>query len=387
MRKPAPLLLSAIALALLSACGKEAPKAPSPRPALTQVVGAAAQGDMLLVGEIRARYETDQAFRIGGKVIERKVDIGAAVKKGQVLARLDPVDAGLSAAAARAQVKAAEADFLVAKAEYERQQKLLEKNFISRSAFDSREAQFKAAQARLDQARAQAAVSGNQAGYTDLVAEKDGVVTDVKVEPGQVVAAGQAAIRLALSGEKEVVVAVPEGRLQGVLAGAPAQVRLWAEQGRAFKARVREVAPAADAATRSFQVKVTLLEQDPALRLGMTAGVLLGSGEAPLLVPTAALTRQEDKASVWVVDPQSGQVQPREVQAGPYREDGVVVLQGLQRGERVVVAGVHKLQPGQQVRPVESSTVPLPMVGGDASRQPLPAAPEPAPAKAAEAAK
>jgi len=358
--------LSLLSVVVLAACGKEAPKAPEPRPALTQLVGVAGQNDMLWVGEVRARYETDQAFRIGGKVVERRVDIGAAVKKGQLLARLDPVDAGLSAAAANAQTRAAEADFLVAKAEFERQKKLLEKQFISQSAFDSKEAQFKAAQARLEQARAQAEVSGNQAAYTDLVAEKDGVVTDVKVEPGQVVSAGQAAIRLALSGEKEVVVAVPEARIKGVAPGAPAQVRLWASQDKAYPAKVREVAPAADAATRSFQVKVTVLEVDADLRLGMTAGVVIGGGEAPMLVPTAAVTRQEGKSSVWVVNPQSGEVQPRAVETGPFREDGVVVEKGLTRGERVVIAGVHKLQPGQLVRAVEPSTVPLPMVGGGA---------------------
>lgn len=362
--RPLPSLLPALALLVLTACSREAAQPPQPRPALTQVVGVAGQNDMLWVGEVRARHETDQSFRIGGKVVERKVDIGAVVKKGQPLARLDPVDAGLAAAAANAQSKAAEADFLVAKAEYERQKKLLEKQFISQSAFDSREAQFKAAQARLEQARAQAAVSGNQAGYTDLLAEKDGVVTDVKVEAGQVVAAGQAAIRLALDGEKEVVVAVPEGRLKGVVPGAAAVVRLWAQQDKAYPARVREVAPAADGATRSFQVKVTVLESDAELRLGMTAGVLIGGGELPLLVPTAALTKVEGRNSVWVVHPQSGEVQPRAVETGPYREDGVVVTQGLARGERVVIAGVHKLQPGQVVRPVEPSSVPQPMVGG-----------------------
>ncbi len=376
--------LLAVTAMVLAACGKEAPKAPEPRPALTQVVGAVGQSDMLWVGEVRARYETDQGFRIGGKVVERKVDIGAVVKKGQILARLDPVDAGLSAAAANAQTKAAEADFLVAKAEYERQKKLLEKQFISQSAFDSREAQFKAAQARLDQARAQAAVTGNQAGYTDLVAEKDGVVTDVKVEPGQVVSAGQPAIRLALAGDKEVVVAVPEGRMKGIEPGTSAVIRLWANQDQSYAARVREVAPAADAATRSFQVKVTVLEPDAGLRLGMTAGVLIGSAEAPLLVPTAALTRQDGKNTVWVVNPQSGEVQPRSVTTGPFREDGVVVEKGLARGERVVIAGVHKLQPGQLVRAVEPSNVPLPMVGGGGAG---PVAATPAAAKPAESAK
>ena len=375
--RSAGLALLLLALLGLAGCSKEAAEAEAPRPALTQLVGLGDARESLWIGEVRARHETDQGFRIGGKVVERRVDVGAVVKKGQVLARLDPVDAGLSAAAANAQTRAAEADFLVAKAEYERQQKLLDKQFISRSAFDSKEAQFKAAQARLEQARAQAAVTGNQAGYTDLVAEKDGVVTEVKVEPGQVVAAGQAAIRLALAGEKEVVVAVPEGRMAGVVPGAPAVVRLWADQARAYRARVREVAPAADGATRSFQVKVTVLEPDDVLRLGMTAGVLIGGGEAGLLVPTAALTQVEGKASVWVVDAKSGAVQPRAVEIGPYREDGVVVKSGLARGERIVVAGVHKLTPGQVVRPVEPNPVPQPAVGSGAASAPG-VTPEPA---------
>lgn len=369
---PAGLLLALLGLA---GCGREAPRAEAPRPALTQLVGQGDGRESLWIGEVRARHETDQGFRIGGKVVERKVDVGAMVKKGQVLARLDPVDAGLAAAAANAQTRAAEADFQVAKTEFERQRLLLEKQFISKSAFDSKEAQFKAAQARWEQARAQAAVSGNQAAYTDLVAEQDGVVTEVKVEPGQVVAAGQAAIRIALAGDKEVVVAVPEGPMAGIAPGAVAVVRLWADPARAYRARVREVAPAADGATRSFQIKVTVLDADANLRLGMTAGVLVGDGDAALVVPTAALTQREGKASVWVVDAKSGVVQPRAVETGPYREDGVVVSRGLVRGERIVVAGVHKLTPGQAVRPVVSNPVPQPAVGSGA---PAPVAVEPA---------
>ena len=356
----------------LAACAKEEARAPQPRPALTQVVGSGSAGDQLLVGELRARHEADQSFRIGGKVVERLVEVGTQVKKGQLLARLDPADSGLAAAAAAAQSAAAEADFQVARAEYERQKKLLAQHFISQSAFDTREAQFKAASARLDQARAQAAVSGNQAAYASLVAEKDGVVTEVRVEPGQVVSAGQGAIRIAQAGEVEVVVAVPEGRLQGVAPGTPAAVRLWAEPGRAYPARVREVAPAADPATRSFQVKVTVSQaasDTPSrLRLGMTAGVILGSLRSELTVPTGALTQRDGKALVWVVTPASSQVQPREVVTGPYREDGVVVEKGLAAGERVVIAGVHKLIPGQVVRPVEPALAPLPVVGAGAAK-------------------
>lgn len=351
MKRLTWLLLPAL---LMAGCERPAPPPQPPRPALVVTVGGgAANAPTILVGEVRSRYETAQGFRIAGKIVERRVEVGSAVKKGQVLARLDPADAGLSALAAQAGVAAAEADLALAQTELDRQRKLHQRQFVSGTALDMQEAQFKSAQARVEQARAQAAVASNQSRYTQMTADRDGVITEIRAEPGQVVEAGEAIVRIAVPAAMEVAVAVPESRMAGIGVGMPAEIRLWANHETSYRGKVREVAPAADSATRTFQVRVAFEQQDPALHLGMTAGVrFLREDNAGFLVPVAAVSQHQGKAVVWVVDPQSRQVQPQAVQTGAFREDGVLVTQGLNGGEQVVAAGVHALTPGLVVRPV-----------------------------------
>jgi RND family efflux transporter MFP subunit len=350
------LALFIVGSSLLQACSKPAEPPPLPRPALVVTAGEDGTGDgMALVGEIRPRYESAQGFRIGGKIVERRVEVGTVVRKGQLLARLDAADTGLSAQAAEADVRSAEADNALASAELERQRQLYEKKFISKSALDIREAQYKTSLARVEQAKAQAAVSGNQSRYTALLAERDGVVTEIHAEPGQVVSSGEVIARVAELKQMEVVVAVPESRMQGVKVGAPALVRLWASNEKDYPAKVREIAPAADTATRTFQVRVAIAQPDAAVRLGMTAGVKFGTMEnAALLLPIAALTQRDGKNVVWVVDRKTNKVQPRAVETGPYREDGVLITKGVSAGELVVAAGEHTLIPGQTVRPMQA---------------------------------
>jgi len=210
MRTPA-LLCAALVLA---ACGPKAAVEDPARPVVTQrvVAGAAASRDVYS-GEIRARYETDLAFRVGGKLVARLVDAGARVTRGQVLARLDPEDAKLAALGSAAQLASAEGDFALAKSELDRNADLLDRKFISQSAFDAKRNAFNVAKARVDQMRTQSAISANQAGYTTLAADADGVVISVAAEPGQVVTAGQPVLRLARAGEKEVVINAPESQL------------------------------------------------------------------------------------------------------------------------------------------------------------------------------
>jgi len=338
---------------ILSACDKPQPAQQTPRPALVVTVGnETAAAPTILVGEVRSRFESAQGFRIAGKIIERRVDVGNIVKQGQLLARLDNVDTGLSSQAAYAQVKAAEADLALAQAELDRQRQLYERKFVSSQALDIQEAQFKSAAARVKQARAQAAVTGNQSRYTDLLAERDGVVTEIRAEPGQVVEAGEVIARIAVPVNMEVAIGVPESRMTGIEVDTPAEVRLWADPSKVYQGKVRELAPAADSITRTFQVRVALPEADSSVRLGMTAGVRFYHQDSnDLLLPTPAVTERDGQHVVWVVDPQSGQVHPRPVQTGAFREDGVIVRQGLQKGEQVVVAGVQTLIPGQVVRP------------------------------------
>lgn len=342
-----------VAALLLAACGEKPPAVDAVRPVLTVKVapGAAATRDVYS-GEIRARVETDLAFRIGGKLAQRLVDAGAGVRRGQVLARLDPQDVGLAAQAARAQLAAAEADRALAQAERDRAADLLARKFISASAFDTRQAALLAAQARADQARSQSALSANQEGYASLVADADGVVVSTSVEPGQVVAAGQAILRLARAGEMEVAINVPEGQVARFKPGQPVAISLWAEPASAFPGRVREIAGGADPVTRTFAVRVSIGQAPPQLRVGMTANVLLAAGaEATLVVlPLTALARDGDAAAVWVVDPKSSRVKRRPVKVGQFREDGATILAGLEPGEIVVTAGIHKLRPDLEVR-------------------------------------
>ncbi len=350
----------------LVACQKPAEPPPPPRPALVSIVGESATNEaMVLVGEVKSRFETNLGFRIGGKIIERKVDVGSLVKKGQLIARLDASDANLSAAAATADVRAAEASHALASAEVARQRTLLAKKFISQSALDIREAELKTSAARLSQVKANAAVSGNQSRYTLLVADRDGVVTQIRAEPGQVVSAGEMVVQIVDTNQIEVLVAVPESRMASIKAGDLVTIKLWASQvtdsKKTYTGKVREVAPAANSATRAFDVRVAISDADAALKLGMTAGVRFAQNEAnEIIIPSGALTQINGKSSVWVIN-KEGIANPRLVSAGQFTESGVIITNGLQTGEMVAIVGVHTLLKGQKVKPiVESNAVTKP---------------------------
>jgi len=344
-----------VAALLLAACGEKKVEPEAIRPVITQTVipGAGATRDVYS-GEVRARYENDVAFRIGGKLVARQVDAGARVKKGQVLARLDPEDAKLAAQAANAQSVSAEGDFTLAKAELDRYADLLAKKFISQSAFDAKQNAFNVAKARVEQMRSQASISSNQANYTTLVADADGVVVSVSAEPGQVVAAGQAVLKLAQAGEKEVVVNAPESQLARFKVGNAVAIQLWSDAGALFAGRIREIAGGADPITRTYAVKVTALNPPENAQFGMTANVIFAStpDTSLVLLPISALAREGENASVWVVDTKTHKVKMRRVTVGQFREDGVTITQGLHPGDVVVTAGVHKLREDQVVRHV-----------------------------------
>jgi multidrug efflux system membrane fusion protein len=347
----------ALPLALViaaSGCGKhEAAAPPAQRAVLAQVVTpASATLGNIYSGEVRARHESDLAFRVGGKMVARHVDVGSVVRKGAALARLDPQDARLAVEAARSQFAAAAADHALAKAELDRYLELHAKSFVSKAVLDARQTAFNTTEARLEQTRAQLATAQNQSAYTELEADADGVITAVLAEPGQVVAAGQPVVRLARPEEKEVVIHVPESRLAELREAHEVLVALWTQPEKPYAGRVREISPNADPVTRTFTVKVSVLEPDPGVRLGMTANVLLGerSARQVITLPLAAVVQEDGRSSVWVVDPATRKVNPRPIEVGAYREDGVTVLSGLAAGEVVVAAGAHKLLPGETVR-------------------------------------
>lgn len=340
------IILLVTVVAALAACGKEeAPPAKVERAAMTQVVGAQANdGGNVYSGEIRARHEVQMAFRIGGKLVERLVDAGAVVKAGQVLARLDPGDSGL-------QLGAAEAQYQLAEADVKRYRELRAKGFFSQSALDIKETAFKAA-------AAQAGLARNQAAYTTLRAERNGVVAAALAENGQVVGAGQPVLRVAQDGAREVAIAIPELQLAGLKLGAPADVSLLVSGGAGahLTGHLRELAPVADPASRTYPARVALDDSAMPPALGMTARVRFEGGvEEGLIVPLSAIFQQGDKSAVWIVAADRS-LSLRPIRIAAYRDDGAVIAEGLAAGERIVSAGVHKLSAGEKIRIVESGS-------------------------------
>jgi len=340
-----------VALLGLAACQPaEPPKVQVP----TVMVQAATQvpnGESSFSGEIRARHEFDAAFRVGGKIARRLVDVGAEVSPGQALARLDPTDLELAASAARAQLLAAESEYSTARAERERYAGLVKQKFVSAAAFEAKDNAFNSASARLAQAQSQAKISGNQAAYGTLSSAQPAIVTAVLADAGQVVSAGQPVLRLARPEAKEVAIAVPENRLAALKSAQNITVNLWADPKIEVSGRVREVAPAADAATRTFLVRIALIDPPADVRLGMTARVSLAAtaSSAGVWVPLNAVVDRGQGAQVWLV--QDGKVSARGVRVAQFREDGAVISHGLKAGELVIVSGLNQLVAGLVVIP------------------------------------
>ena len=365
----------------LAGCAKQESETATVRPALAYKIPTTSGIESeVFAGDIHARIEADHAFRVAGKVSQRLVDAGATVKKGQPLARIDPQDVRFAADAGKAQVAAqlTEADF--ADAELKRFQDLFNKGFVSKSALDQKVNLANAAKARLDAARAQSSVSINQEGYATLLAETSGVVTQVMIEAGQVVAAGQPIMKIANPQEKELSISVPESKL-GDFKGkgaAPRELRvaLWSNPDKYYKAKVREIGGAADPITRTYAVRISLLELDEAVQLGMSAyAVFVGANQADTLaVPLSALYVRDKTTGVWQIAA-DGKVALKPVTVVQYRETSAIVKTvngSLKPGDIIVAAGVHKLREGEIVKAVID-----PVVTGDGkvAFAPVPVAP------------
>lgn len=336
--------------ASLAACSNHDTPPPAARTVLVQAAATGQSGPGVYTGEVRARHEVDLAFRVAGKLASRLVDSGAEIKAGQPLARLDPADLQLAAASAKAQLAAAESEFSTAQAERERYAGLLAKKFVSQAAFDAKDNALNAARGRLEQARAQSQISSNQATYGTLSSEYPAVVTAVLADAGQVLGAGQAVFRIARPEEKEVAIAIPEGRIAELKAARNITVNLWADAKIKLPGELRELSAAADPATRTYAARIRIKNPPPELQLGMTARVVLDSeSNAALQVPLGAVVDNGQGATVWVAA--DGKAQPRQVQVSQFREDGAVISSGLQAGELVIVSGASKLVAGLPVTP------------------------------------
>lgn len=338
-------LLALCSLVLLAGCKQESTaSAPVLRPAMTVLVGQQGVNQAWSYsGEVRARHEIPLGFRVGGKVAARLVEVGQAVKAGQVLARLDVGDATLQADAAEAQLK-------LAKAEAERYRSLFAKKFISQSALDAKETALQAA-------TAQAGLARNQSGYTNLVAEHAGVVVATLAEVGQVVTTGQAVLKLAQDGEREVVIAVPEAQFAQLKVGDTAEISLFAgNAAQSLQGRLRELSPAADPVTRTYPARITLTAAAPDVALGMTATVRFAAHAKPdaqRIIPLTAVFQQGKATAVWIVA-KDQTVHLQNVEIAAYRDDGAVVASGLQGGERIVSNGVHRLSAGEKIQSIDA---------------------------------
>ena len=343
------------ALLALAACVKEESGAQTLRSVLVRTVRLGSADSLnVYSGEVRAHVEAELGFRVSGKMVERRVKLGDTVRRGQILARLDPQDIALSASAAHAQVSAAEADLKLAGVEYERVKQLAIRDFVSASVVDQRHTALLAAQSRLKQAQAQASVASNQTGYANLIADGDGKVTAVLAEAGQIIAAGQPVMRLTRGDGTEVQIYVPEKRIAAVKLGAQVMVRPWTDPNVALLGKVTEVGAAADSATRTFPVRVAV--QGAGLALGATAAVVFpGAAAARVVLPNGAVIARDGGSAVWIVG-RDGRLSLRRVDVAALREDGVVISRGLADGDQVAVVGAHTLAAGMKVKAQAEAT-------------------------------
>lgn len=354
-----PLILIAAVVAV-SACGRQAPVAHEDvRPVRSVVVGSS-NGSVgaNYSGEIVARYESKLAFQVSGRVVARLVEVGGQVRRGQPLMRVDPEQEVLQVAAADADVEAARSRVAQDRVDLERLEALLARRFASQAEVDQARLALSQSESRLKSSLAQQQIRRNQRGYTTLHADRDGVVTAIAAEAGQVVSPGQAVVTVAADGGREVRVSIPESRVDELRQAKALQVSVWAQPGRTWRGALRELAPDADSVTRTYSARISIVDADRDLRLGMTAAVFAPDveGATAIRLPLTAIHDRGGRPQVWIVDASTAQVSPRPVKLGAVQNDTVLVVDGLRGGETVVTAGTNMLHAGQKVRTAATAT-------------------------------
>lgn len=346
------LLAGGLTLALVvSGFSKPTPKDPRLQSPTVEVYKAERAGSnaRTFTGIVAARVQSDLGFRVGGQILERAVDIGQRVQKGQVLMRIDSMDLKLSLAAQEANVEAARAKYTQTKADEARYAALVSSGAVSRQEYDQARAALDSAKAQLDAAEAQARVSNNSSEYAVLVADADGVIVRTLSEPGQVVAAGQTVIQLAHDGPREAVINLPEGVRPDL--GTTASARLYG-QDQMYRAKLRQLSDAADPASRTFEARYVLEGDAASAPLGSTITMTLvtqqASGNNSVRLPVGAVYDWGSGPGVWIVDDKS-EVKFRAVQIISIGQEEVVVSGGIETGEKVVALGAHLLHEGQVV--------------------------------------
>lgn len=354
------VLLAAISL-LLVACSEEAEEAkPVVRPVKVIEIGdAGAVRQMNYSGVIRARTEMNLGFRVGGKITERLVNVGDRVKSGDLIARIDATDYELSVKSAAANLEAAERQVETTALVRTRAEQLFAKKVASKAQLDQATLGHSQAMASRDAAASALAQAKNQVTYTELMADRSGIVASIAADVGQVVGSGTPVATVAAEGEKEVLIAVPEVDVANFKPGMAVKAGFWSDQGLMLDGKVREVAGSAEQPSRTFAVRVSLPD-DPRILLGMTATILASAADADrhLSVPLSALAQKDGGTTVWVVDRGSQTVRSRTVTVADFTSDGVRVLDGLKRGDLVVAAGTQFMTENLKVA-----------ISGDVARQ------------------
>lgn len=350
---------------LVGACQRQSPPSPPPIPVVALTVHA--QGSSDAVGEVHypvevaARYANVMAFRVAGQIIERKVRLGDVIHRGQIVARLDPVDAEKQLAVARAALDAADHRLVFARQTLERDRAQQAQNLIAANQLEQSENDYAAALAARTEASNQWAVAGNALRYNSLIADHDGLITSENADTGQVVAAGQAVYGLAWSGDVDVTLDAAASDLAKIANGQSAVVTFPALPGRHFTGRVREIAPAADPQSRTYRVKLTLLDGGNEVRLGMTGDATLAPAPrgaavvaAPtFMIPATAIFHRGKDPAVWILKARDSTLELRAVTIVNYTERSATVNAGLVDGDTVVQAGVHTVYEGERVTPVK----------------------------------
>ena len=338
------MLLSSI---LTTGCGDEIQPIEKPPLVRTMLVAESNDADAdIYSGTVRGRYETAMSFQVGGRIINRAVEVGSRVSIGDTLMSLDAADLNQQVNQAEAQISSAEAQLNLARNNLSRYQQLFDENAIPAAVLDRYRADYEAAEASFDNARAAARQSYNALSYTCLIAEADGVISAINVEEGQVVAAGQTVLTLVQTGELEVEINVPENKLPTL--GESAVIKFWASTLES-RAEVREIAPMADAASRTYRVRLTLDNPPPDIKLGMTASASFRSNAVEgVAIPLTAIDQSEAQSRVWIVEGDQT-VRTRNVDVKQF-DGNQAVVDGIKRGEVIVTAGVNKLRAGQSVR-------------------------------------
>jgi membrane fusion protein, multidrug efflux system len=343
--------LTLVLLGVLAGCGRQAPP-PLVRPVQTIVVHYGAAGEQVtLSGQIQAQIQANLAFRIGGRLIERRVNIGDRVTPGQVVARIESQDPQNSLRSAQADLAAAQATLVQARNNEARYRALVSTGVISRAQYDDAQQQLAAAQSRVTATESTARTARDNVGYTELRSDVAGIVTGKGAEPGEVVQAGQMVVQIAQKGGTDAVFNVPALLMRQAPNKPAVTVALSDDPQISVIGHVREVSPQADPTTGTYLVKVGLENPPDTMRLGATVvGRTTLNAEPVVRLPGTALIQIDGKASVWVVDPVTQAASSRAVTVLRYDADAAVIGGGLHDGERVVTAGVHALLPGQRVR-------------------------------------